>query len=152
MDFTDDNLFTLNEYLKRTLSPDPSVRKSAEKFLESIELNQNYPLLLLHLVDKKDVDMTIRMSAAVAFKNFVKRNWSIEEDSEDRICAQDRETIRKLIVDMMLHSPESLQRQLCEAVSIIGTKFFHTTRVDVEFLRFSIKKILDFCCSRTTFS
>lgn len=138
MDFTDDNLFTLNEYLKRTLSPDPSVRKSAEKFLESIELNQNYPLLLLHLVDKKDVDMTIRMSAAVAFKNFVKRNWSIEEDSEDRICAQDRETIRKLIVDMMLHSPESLQRQLCEAVSIIGkcaprNKVFYTTNIHVKF-------------------
>lgn len=50
---------------------------SAEKFLESVEVNQNYPLLLLHLVDKEDVHQTIRVAGAVAFKNYVKRNWKV---------------------------------------------------------------------------
>lgn len=50
---------------------------TAEKFLESVELNQNYPLLLLHLVDKSEIDITIRIAGAVAFKNYVKRNWKV---------------------------------------------------------------------------
>jgi exportin-2 (importin alpha re-exporter) len=48
---------------------------SAEKFLESVELNQNYPLLLLHLIDKSEIDLTIRVAGAIAFKNYIKRNW-----------------------------------------------------------------------------
>ena len=37
----------------------------AEKCLESIEGKQNYPLLLLNLVDKDGVDMTLRVAGAV---------------------------------------------------------------------------------------
>lgn len=50
---------------------------SAEKFLESVEINQNYPLLLLHLVDRSEADITIRIAGAVAFKNYIKRNWKV---------------------------------------------------------------------------
>lgn len=50
---------------------------SAEKFLESVEGNKNYPLLLLHLMDKDDADVHIRVSAAITFKNYVKRNWRV---------------------------------------------------------------------------
>lgn len=49
----------------------------AEKFLKSVEVNQNYPLLLLHLVDKSEINITIRIAGAVAFKNYVKRNWKV---------------------------------------------------------------------------
>lgn len=48
----------------------------AEKFLESVEGNQNYAILLLNLVGKEDVDITIRVAGSIAFKNFVKRNWN----------------------------------------------------------------------------
>ncbi|XP_015602290.1 exportin-2 isoform X1 [Cephus cinctus] len=124
MELTDDNLFTLNEYLKHTLNPDVNVRRPAEKFLESVEVNQNYPLLLLHLVDKSEIDITIRVAGAVAFKNYIKRNWKVEEDTGDRIHAQDRDAIKKLIVNLMLHSPDSIQKQLSDAVSIIGRHDF----------------------------
>ena len=50
---------------------------SAEKFLESVEQNQNYGLLLLHLMDKQDIALHIRVSGAIAFKNYVKRNWRV---------------------------------------------------------------------------
>ena len=46
----------------------------AEKFLESVEVNQNYPLLLLNLMENA-IDTNIRLSAAITFKNYVKRNW-----------------------------------------------------------------------------
>lgn len=48
----------------------------AEKFLESVEGNQNYPLLLLTLLEKSQENV-IRVCAAVTFKNFIKRNWRI---------------------------------------------------------------------------
>ncbi|XP_067006504.1 exportin-2 [Anabrus simplex] len=124
MELTDDNLRTLSEYLQHTLNPDVNVRRPAEKFLESVEVNRNYPLLLLHLVDKQTVDMTIRMAGAVAFKNYIKRNWKVEEDSPDRIHAEDREAVKKLIINLMLHSPEAIQKQLSDAVSIIGRHDF----------------------------
>ena len=47
----------------------------AEKFLESIERNENYSLLLLNLLDNNSVELPYRISAAITFKNFVKRNW-----------------------------------------------------------------------------
>ncbi|KAF9794424.1 hypothetical protein SFRURICE_009680 [Spodoptera frugiperda] len=120
MEVTDENLATLANYLQQTLNPDTNVRRPAEKFLESVEVNQNYAILVLHLIDKETVDLTIRVAAAIAFKNFIKRNWPIDEDGVNRIHASDRNTIKTLIVSLMLKSPEAIQRQFSDAVSIIG--------------------------------
>uniref|UniRef100_A0A8D8S4P8 Exportin-2 n=1 Tax=Cacopsylla melanoneura TaxID=428564 RepID=A0A8D8S4P8_9HEMI len=120
MEITDTNLVTLAEYLQKTLSPDVSLRKPAEKFLESVETNQNYPLLILTLVQRADVDITIRIAGAVAFKNYVKRNWPLVEGEPDRIHASDRDAIKGQILHLMLTSPEAIQKQLSDATSIIG--------------------------------
>ncbi|XP_026750496.2 exportin-2 [Galleria mellonella] len=120
MDVTEDNLATLANYLQQTLNPDPNVRRPAEKFLEGVEVNQNYAVLLLHLVEKEAADMTIRVAAAIAFKNYIKRNWPVEDESADRIHLSDRNAIKNLIVSLMLKSPEAIQRQFSDAVSIIG--------------------------------
>ncbi|KAK9747097.1 Importin-beta N-terminal domain [Popillia japonica] len=124
MEISDDNLRTLGQYLQQTLNPDVNIRKPAEKFLEGVEVNQNYPVLLLHLVHTADVDMTIRVAGAIAFKNYIKRNWSVEDDQIDRIHATDRTTIKGLIVKLMLSSPEAIQKQLSDAISIIGKTDF----------------------------
>lgn len=47
-----------------------------------------------------------------------------DDDSTDRIHAQDRAAIKKLIINLMLHSPDSIQKQLSDAVSIIGKHDF----------------------------
>ncbi|KAI5719445.1 hypothetical protein M8J76_010245 [Diaphorina citri] len=124
MEITDTNLVTLAEYLQKTLSPEVSLRKPAENFLESVETNQNYPLLILTLVERADVDMTIRIAGAVAFKNYVKRNWPLVEDEPDKIHASDREAIKGLILHLMLTSPEAIQKQLSDATAIIGKSDF----------------------------
>lgn len=77
MELTDNNITTLSEYLQHTLNPDVGVRRPAEKFLESVEVNKNFPLLLLYLVDKSEIDVTIRIAGSVAFKNYIKRNWGV---------------------------------------------------------------------------
>ncbi|XP_074642803.1 exportin-2-like [Tubulanus polymorphus] len=124
MDFNEANLLVLVDYLGKTLSPNLEERKSAEKFLESVEGYKNYPLLLLELLSKDGLEDVIRVSAAVMFKNYTKRNWRVVEDSLDKIHADDRAIIKERIVDLMLKSPEKIQRQLSDAISIIGREDF----------------------------
>ncbi|XP_066140699.1 exportin-2 [Euwallacea fornicatus] len=124
MEISDENLQTLSRYLQETLNPNVNIRRPAEKFLEGVEVNQNYPLLLLNLIHKHEVDMTVRIAGSVAFKNYIKRNWNPEEDQLDRIHQSDRVAIKNLIVTLMLTSPESIQKQLSDAISIIGKTDF----------------------------
>uniref|UniRef100_G3W7P8 Exportin-2 n=1 Tax=Sarcophilus harrisii TaxID=9305 RepID=G3W7P8_SARHA len=123
MELSDANLQTLTEYLKKTLDPDPTIRRPAEKFLESVEGNQNYPLLLLTLLEKSQ-DNVIKVCASVTFKNYIKRNWRIIEDEPNKICEADRIAIKANIVHLMLSSPEQIQKQLSDAISIIGREDF----------------------------
>ncbi|KAH9496808.1 Exportin-2 [Bulinus truncatus] len=124
MEVTPANLQAMSGYLQQTLSPDQDIRRNAEKFLESVEGNQNYPLLLLHLMDKGDVEAHIRVSAAITFKNYIKRNWRVNEGFSDKIHKDDREAIKQYIVGLMLKSPEQVQKQLSDAISIIGREDF----------------------------
>lgn len=118
------NLEGLAAYLRQTLSNDITERKTAEKYLESVEGNQNYAILLLTVMSKDEADANIRVSAAITFKNFIKRNWRVVEDQPNKICEPDRNTIKDQIVGLMLSMPENLQRQLSDAISIIGREDF----------------------------
>jgi exportin-2 (importin alpha re-exporter) len=75
-------------------------------------------------VDKDGVDMTLRTAGVVTFKNYIKRNWKVDEDAVDKIHHSDRETVKQFIINLMLKAPESIQRQLSDAVSIIGREDF----------------------------
>ena len=52
---------------------------SAEHFLQQVEANANYPVLLLSLVSRDDsqVPQSIKLAAAINLKNLVKRNWVV---------------------------------------------------------------------------
>ncbi|XP_054162463.1 exportin-2-like [Oppia nitens] len=119
-----DTLTQLSQHLMQTLSPDAGVRKSAEKYLESIEANEGFGPLLLQLVDCNQLHLTVRMSGAIVFKNVIKRNWPQNEDITNKISENDRNQIKSVIIDLMLKSPEQIQRQLSDAVSIIGREDF----------------------------
>lgn len=124
MQATPENLQALASYLGQTLSPEYNVRKPAENYLEQVEGTENYPLLLLQLADSDTTDMTIRLAAAINFKNFVKRNWRIIEDQPNKISSTDRATIKATIVNLMLKTPDVVQRQLSDAITIIGREDF----------------------------
>ena len=124
MEATPENLQVLASYLNRTLSPSYDTRKPAEEYLASVEGNQNYALLLLQLADSNQVELQIRMAAAINFKNFVKRNWRVLEDQPNKISSGDRELIKKHIVGLMLKTPEAIQRQLSDAITNIGSEDF----------------------------
>uniref|UniRef100_A0A8C5MWL8 Exportin-2 n=1 Tax=Leptobrachium leishanense TaxID=445787 RepID=A0A8C5MWL8_9ANUR len=123
MELSDTNLQALTEYLKKTLDPDPAIRRPAEKYLESVEVSQNYPLLLLTLIGNSQ-DTVIKVCSSVTFKNYIKRNWRIIEDEPNKICEADRVAIKANIINLMLSSPEQIQKQLSDAISIIGREDF----------------------------
>ena len=76
------------------------------------------------LCNRESVLQHIRVSAAITFKNFIKRNWHINEDGNDKITQSDRTDIKSSIVELMLTSPEQIQRQLSDAISIISKEDF----------------------------
>ena len=124
MQATPENLQALAGYLNHTLSTEYNVRSAAEKYLEQVEGTENYALLLLQLADSSSVDMTIRLAAAINFKNFVKRNWRVVEEQPNKVSTGDRDTIKKSIVGLMLKTPDIVQRQLSDAITIIGREDF----------------------------
>uniref|UniRef100_H2YJL6 Exportin-2 n=1 Tax=Ciona savignyi TaxID=51511 RepID=H2YJL6_CIOSA len=116
--------------LESTLSPDEAVRKQAEKYLENVEASAGYAVMLLKLVDdarqQQQSTSMVPLAAAITFKNFVKRNWRIVsvEDEPSKISEEDRNTVKCTVVDLMLTSPKQYQKQLSEAISIIGNLDF----------------------------
>ena len=126
MEATPENLQALMEYLTHTLSPQYEIRKKAEDYLMSVEGTENYAMLLLQLSDSQEVGPHVRQAASVSFKNFVKRNWRIIEDKPNNVSANDRELIKKHIVGLMLRTPEAVQKQLSDAITIIGREDFPT--------------------------
>lgn len=80
MDANPENLNALSNYLRQTMSPDASARKPAEQFLQQVEVQKGFPILLLTLLDSNDNDpnvMTMKQAAAINFKNYIKRNWKV---------------------------------------------------------------------------
>ena len=55
------NIQQLAVYLQQTLSPQAEVRKPAEEFLQSVECNLNYPVLLLSLLNQEAGDANIKV-------------------------------------------------------------------------------------------
>lgn len=122
MELNDANIQAMVSYLQQTMSSDANVRRPAEKYLETVEVNQNYPIILLHLIDNDQIDRVIRVSAAITFKNYIKRNWT--ENDGKRISEQDRTAIKNTIISVMLKREDQIQRQLSDAVAIIGKEDF----------------------------
>ncbi len=86
MSAAQDNLQVLANYLTQTLSEKYEVRKPAEDYLISVEGSPNFTMLLLQLSEAEQVDITVRLAAAINFKNVVKRNWREVEDQQNKVC------------------------------------------------------------------
>ncbi|CAF5028586.1 unnamed protein product, partial [Rotaria sp. Silwood1] len=106
-----------------TLSPNGDERAEAEKTLKQIERNENYSALLLTLCERSTIPDEIRRASVITFKNFVKRNWpSLDASSSttNPISIRDRNYIKEHIIDLMTRSPEHIQQQLSDAITVIG--------------------------------
>ncbi len=98
-------------------------RRTAEASLKNVERTAGFPVLLLKLVSMETAGSEVRLAGALFFKNFVKRHWVVEVDSDakdvktggasaaaaasapagvDAISAADRNVIKQHLVALML--------------------------------------------------
>ncbi|CAF3797152.1 unnamed protein product [Rotaria socialis] len=119
MEITDQNLEALSTYLRKTLSANTNERLEAEKTLKQIERNENYTSLLLTLCERSTTPDELRRASVITFKNFIKRNWPSLDES-NTISIRDRNHIKEHIIDLMTRSPEHIQEQLSDAITVIG--------------------------------
>lgn len=91
--------------------------------LKQIEGKEHYSALLLTLCERPTTPDGIRKAAVITFKNFIKRNWPSLDES-NLISLTDRNHIKGNIVDLMTRSPEHIQEQLSDAITVIGKSDF----------------------------
>ncbi len=86
LDLSQETLHTFAAHLAQTTSPELSVRRPAEEFLAKAETGKNFAVILLRTVAKEDADLGVRVAGAIAFKNFVKRNWKVVREWRHFLC------------------------------------------------------------------
>eukprot|EP00055_Hartaetosiga_balthica_P015322 m.89700 g.89700 ORF g.89700 m.89700 type:complete len:956 (+) comp8838_c0_seq2:127-2994(+) len=109
------------ECLQQTLSQNGQARREAEKYLESVDHNEGFLMLLVRVMVRDDVDKTVRQAASIAFKNCIKRRWSAEENP---IAASDKGEVKENIIQIMINTPDYAQKQICDAIAQIAESDF----------------------------
>lgn len=118
----------LRNVLSQTLSSNADERRIAEQTLGVAQKIPGHPLEVLRLIASSDVaDIAIRQSAAIHFKNIVKKGWNAEaEDGTDGIIISndDRCVIKNYLVELMCTVPPQIQAQCSESISLIAAVDF----------------------------
>ncbi|KAJ1675939.1 importin-alpha export receptor [Spiromyces aspiralis] len=114
---------TLANVLRETLSQQDSLRKKAEQQLAEMEKAPHFVSPLVELM-KAQGDPTVSFAAALYFKNYIKRLWPQDENTEDFIVKADRDVIKSEIVGLMVSLDPRLQLQVSEAMSVIADNDF----------------------------
>ncbi|CAJ0937444.1 unnamed protein product, partial [Mesorhabditis belari] len=117
-----ENLMQLAQILNATLELDASVRKAAEQQLLGLEMQQGFGVMLIELVVNNEAPAEIRIAAAVALKNFVKRLWS--DHVEQELPETEQKTIRTAALQAMLASQGNIRSQLSHTVYLMAKKDF----------------------------
>lgn len=108
----------LRSALEQTLSPVGETRKGAEKYLTTLAAQPGYVLLLLQVLESGVEQHATRLAAALAFKNFIKNNWDPEK--QGCVAPSEKGVVKQHLVELMCRMPESIQKQLIEALTTIG--------------------------------
>ncbi|KAI9224219.1 Cse1-domain-containing protein [Blastocladiella britannica] len=119
---SDPHLMHLHAIFARTLQA--TEQRSATKDLTDLEAGPGFGPALLRLIAATQADFTIRFTAVVYLKNFVKRHWDKVDGPDQIISDADRAAIKDVIVNVMTTTEPNLQLQLSETVSMIAQSDF----------------------------
>uniref|UniRef100_A0A7S2WRA8 Importin N-terminal domain-containing protein n=1 Tax=Mucochytrium quahogii TaxID=96639 RepID=A0A7S2WRA8_9STRA len=107
--------------LVQTTSPDAGIRKNAEKTLVDMEQHGGFTVMLLKILEQSN-DKGTQLCAAIYFKNTVRKYW--EDGPSAGINDGDRNSIKAHLLTLMCSMSPHVQRQLSEAVRIVGESDF----------------------------
>jgi exportin-2 (importin alpha re-exporter) len=92
--------------------------------LTALQKIPGHPLQVLQILAGNDpnIDSSVRQAASVLFKNFVKKNWNVDAETEDLIpiSQEERNLIKSNLVQLMSTAPALIQSQCSEAISLIA--------------------------------
>jgi exportin-2 (importin alpha re-exporter) len=119
----------LRQVLSQSLSPDVITRQNAERALLTSQTLPGHALTVLRLVSSNDAaDLPVQQSAAVHFKNLVKKGWAPDPDDADAkkflVPYSDRDIIKNNLVELMCTVPPQIQAQCSESISLIASHDF----------------------------
>ncbi|CAH0489983.1 unnamed protein product [Peronospora farinosa] len=119
----------LRQSLEATLSPFAETRKNAEVHFNTLSTQPNYVLLLVQVLESSSEKQDVRLAAALLFKNFIKHNWDPEK--EGCVPVNEKNLVKQHLVELMCRMPETLQKQLIEALTTIGEYDFPAQWTDL---------------------
>jgi exportin-2 (importin alpha re-exporter) len=104
------------------MSADATQRNQAEEFLKQAEHQPGYIITMLELIQAAaaPAEVSIRLSASVQFKNFVRKYWDEEENAAVKISQADRDTVKTHLVNLMCTMPENIKKQMSVALSEVA--------------------------------
>ncbi|KAI3634639.1 hypothetical protein MIR68_007020 [Amoeboaphelidium protococcarum] len=101
-----------------SISPQNQERIQAEIQLKECSQKSGFPSQVLQLISQSDLDFGTRQSAAVWFKNWVKRCWDLAGDQLGQFD-NDKQIIEDSLLNVIVQSPPQMQSQLCQALGFI---------------------------------
>ncbi|RDI87514.1 hypothetical protein Vi05172_g2544 [Venturia inaequalis] len=101
----------------------PSQTKQAEAALKLEEDKAGFSINLLQIVAAADTPPHVRLGAALAFKNFIRRNW-VDAAGNYKLKESEVHAIKSELIGLMTIVPTTIQIQLGEAVSLIAESDF----------------------------
>ncbi|CAD5226159.1 unnamed protein product [Bursaphelenchus okinawaensis] len=111
--------------LEASISPNSQIIKQAEQQLDELSKSPGFAQVLLQVISQESVSKDIRVSAAVAFKNFIRKNWNPEGQlAVAPLDNGERNQIRELVITAMFQMEELYRRQLTQSLCIIGNQDF----------------------------
>ncbi|KDE04885.1 hypothetical protein MVLG_04744 [Microbotryum lychnidis-dioicae p1A1 Lamole] len=115
----------LAQMLTSTLDSSAATRRQAERNLLQIQAHPSFGVWILQLAQDGNRNKTIRQSAALNFKNWIKANWALEE-APTPLTSSTAEGLKQSIVAIMisLANAPALQVQIGEAIAIMAEADF----------------------------
>ncbi|KAL9297400.1 hypothetical protein ACSQ67_023296 [Phaseolus vulgaris] len=103
------DLPSLAVILQAALSPNPDERKAAEQSLNQFQYAPQHLVRLLQIIVDNNVDMGVRQVASIHFKNFIAKNWSPIDDTQQKISQSDKDVVRDHILVFVTQVPPLLR-------------------------------------------
>ncbi|KAH1156543.1 hypothetical protein AAZX31_18G263200 [Glycine max] len=113
------DLSSLAVILQAALSPNPDERKAAEQGLNQFQYAPQHLVRLLQIIVDNNVDMGVRQVASIHFKNFIAKNWSPLDDTQQKISQSDKDVVRDHILVFVTQVPPLLRVQLGECLKTV---------------------------------
>ncbi|GAA6061481.1 hypothetical protein JCM10212_002560 [Sporobolomyces blumeae] len=116
------NLVTI---LGSTLSPDPTVRRGAERDLVQLQAQPQYAQVVLQTAQDQSVPKAFRQAAVVNFKGWIRANYGLEE-APTPLSQATADQLKQSVVPIMisLSNEPQLQVQVGEAIAIMAEADF----------------------------